>query len=178
MSTGVLARIPLGAVAMDELIFEGVVRRGIGKHSELVVPGRSALHARPDDWPEVLFPGFLNIRVTRYPEELARRGLSNRITELDTGRFAATFEIPRNEFGGNNELCPRPGVPRGGDAQLWRARIDSFDGTLSLKCWALRRFGSTVGEQLEFVSDQALRRLGLQEHRPVLASLLGRWRDA
>ena len=161
---------------MDELKFVGIVTTGISRHSELIVPGRRDLRAAPHDWPEVLFPGSLNVRVEKYPEALRQHGLANRIAHLDTGRFRPTFEILRNELR-NNQLGPRPGVPRGGDAQVWRARIDTLDGSLSLPCWALRRFGSRVGEQLEFVAARRLRGLGLEENQRIAVSLVGSWHD-
>ncbi len=48
-------------IVVDGLKFEGVVAAGIGKHSELIVPGRVVLREPPHDWPEVLFPGSLNV---------------------------------------------------------------------------------------------------------------------
>jgi len=162
---------------MDELEFEGVIAAGIGKHSELIVPGRVVLRETPHDWPEVLFPGSLNVRVEEYPEALGRHGLLNRIAELDKSLFRPAFEIPREDLG-NNQIYPRPGVPRGGDAQVWRAQIKTLDGSLTLMCWALRRFGSGVGEQLEFVAAQKLRSLGLEDNQRVAVSLFGSWRDA
>jgi len=162
---------------VDELIFEGVVIAGVGRHSELIVPGRSVLLEAPEDWPNVLFPGSLNVRVERYPPEFERHGFSNRVEELDRSVFKPTFEIARERLA-NNRLHPRPGVPRGGDAQVWRAQIRALDDSLTLTCWALRRFGSGVGEQLEFVAGQRLRALGLQENQRVQACLFGSWHDA
>jgi hypothetical protein len=162
---------------VDELRFEGVVKAGIGKHSDLIVPGRGFLRHAPHDWPESLCPGSLNVRVDRYPVALVQRGLSNLIAELDRSLFKPEFEIPRDMLG-NNQLGPRAGVPRGGDAQVWRARLTTFDGSLTLSCWALRRFGSQVGEQLEFVAAQKLRAMGLNEDQRVEACLFGRWHDA
>jgi hypothetical protein len=108
---------------------------------------------------------------------LAQRGLSNRIAELDRSLFKPEFEIPRDLLG-NNQLGPRPGVPRGGDAQVWRARLTTLDVSLSLSCWALRRFGSQVGEQLEFVAGQKLRAMGLKEDQRLEVCLFGLWHDA
>ena len=164
-------------IRLEELQFKGVVKAGIGRHSELLVPGRSALPLSPSDWPEVLCPGSLNVRVETYPKIFEQRGLSNQIAELDRSLFRPEFEIPR-ELLGNNRLGPRPGIPRGGDAQVWRATLNTLDGSLSLPCWALRRFGSRVREQLEFVAAQKLRELGLQEDQPVVAILFGMWDDA
>jgi hypothetical protein len=96
--------------------------------------------------------------------------VSDILSELDAR------EIPRHLLG-NNQLGPRPGVPRGGDAQVWRARLQTLDGHLELPCWALRRFGSRVGEQLEFIAAERLRALALQEDQRVEAILFGRWHD-
>jgi hypothetical protein len=165
------------SIEVDELRFEGAVKAGIGRHSELIVPGRGVLRDAPHDWPESLCPGSLNIRVDHYPAVLDQRGLSNRIAELDRSLFRPEFEIPRDLLG-NNQLRPRSGVPRGGDAQVWRARLTTLDGSLTLRCWALRRFGSRVGEQLEFVAAEKLRAQGLEEAQRVEACLFGRWHDA
>jgi hypothetical protein len=115
--------------------------------------------------------------VDRYPQTFKQRGLSNRIAELDRALFKPEFEIPRNMFG-NNQLGPQPGVPKGGDAQVWRGNLQTIDGSLKLPCWALRRFGSRVGEQLEFVAADELRGFGLQEDQRVEAILFGLWLDA
>lgn len=150
---------------------------GIGRHSTLRVPGRNTLIRAPNDWPEALYAGSLNVRIDQYPVEFRQHGLADTVVELDTGRFAPEFEIFRDELG-NNQLGPRPDAPRGGDAQVWRAKISVPGAGPIYKCWALRRFGSRVGEQLEFVADQRLRDLGLKDGQRVLATLLGVWRDA
>ena len=149
---------------------------GVGCHATLHVPGRAELCTAPADWPERLHPGSLNVVVDEYPAELLSRGLTNRIFELDKGWFAPEFEIQREQFR-NNMLGPRPGVPRGGDAQVWRALL-AHDAGMAITCWALRRFGSQVGEQLEFVADTRLRDLGLHDKLRVRVALLGEWRDA
>jgi hypothetical protein len=106
-----------------------------------------------------------------------KRRLTNRVSELDQERFVPEFEILRNEFR-NNKLGPRPGVPRGGDAQVWRALLRHGGVGTVIKCWALRRFGSQVGEQLELVADRRLRDFGLDDGLRVEVALLGEWRDA
>jgi hypothetical protein len=75
----------------------------------------------------------------------------------------------------NNSQQPS-GVPNAGDAQVWRARIEVVDQPLTPDCWALRRFGSRVGEQLEFVAAKKLRDLGLSSDQTVIAILFGNWR--
>ncbi len=148
---------------------------GVGQHFTLLVPGRSALSSAPVDWPEALYPGSLNVRIDEYPDGFRQHGLTNRVIELDRGWFAPEFEILRGQFG-NNRLEPRPGVPRGGDAQVWRATL-SLPGTgTRQECWVLRRFGSQVGEQLEFVAGRRLRGAGIEEGTRVRALLQGTWR--
>jgi hypothetical protein len=159
---------------VSELVFWGTVCDGIGKHSTLHVPGRSELKDAPQDWPERLFPGSLNVRALRYPRDFSAHGLKETMASLDSGEFTPAFEILRHQLG-NNRLGPRPGIPRGGDAQVWRARI-SADNGLTLKCWGLRRFGSGVCDQLEFVAELRLRDAGLHNGQMVSAVLLGTWR--
>lgn len=130
----------------------------------------------PPDWPDRLYPGSLNLRVEQYPADLAARSLKNRVSELDRGLFIPEFEIPRNRFG-NNRLGPQPGVPKGGDAQVWRALLSRYGDGDRIACWALRRFGSQVGEQLEFVAGCRLRDLGFHDGLRVTASLFGEWRE-
>ena len=161
---------------MAEIVFGGFVWPGIGQHSELHVPGRAELPTAPPDWPEKLHPGSLNVRVRTYPPEFQSHGLSDSVHQLDLGRFVGAFEILRDEFG-NNQLRPRPDCERRGDAQVWRAFLLPEQKATRIECWALRRFGSGVGEVLEFVADRRLRDHGLEEHgTPVTAFLIGDWR--
>ena len=160
---------------MTKLIFGGVVSSGIGKHQTLVVPGRAALLGAPVEWPEKLYPGSLNVRIDEYPNQLAAHGLDNRVSELDRGEFAPAFEIPRAAIG-NNHLGPRPEVPRGGDAQVWKAVLLRGAEAVHVPCWALRRFGSQVGEQLEFVAEHRLRDFDLNDGLRLQVVLLGAWR--
>ena len=96
---------------------------------------------------------------------------------LDTGRFAPEFEIGRDQFE-SNLLHPRDGVPRGGDAQVWRAHVMIARHVMSEpSCWVLRRFGSRVGEQLELVSSVQLRDVyGLKKGTEIIVRMLGTWR--
>src|SRR6516164_917977 len=107
---------------MNKLEFRGKVASGVGRYSTLSIPGRSKLNQAPSDWPESLFPGSLNVCVDAYPLGPAGRTLLTRVKELDRGRFAPTFEIRREDIG-NNQLGPRPDLPRCGDAQVWRAEL-------------------------------------------------------
>jgi hypothetical protein len=76
-------------------------------------------------------------------------------------------------------LTPDRGMPRRGDAQVWRAELRwGVDDVEHIGCWALRRFGSNVGEQLEFVAGERLRDRGLSNSTQVRALLYGKWRYA
>src|SRR5579864_2278903 len=93
-ASGNASRCKLNLSSVDEIIFEGVVSKGIGRFAaQLVVPGRGVLSEPPLEWPERLHPGSLNVRIDKYPEALARHGLPNRIDVLDTSRFRPVFEI-------------------------------------------------------------------------------------
>ena len=160
---------------MDALVFSGMVAHGIGCHTDLMVPGRDLLAQVDDDWPSLLYPGSLNIRVTGFPPALKERGLGEDVEALDSGLFAPSFEILRDQFG-NNKLRASRGMARRGDAQVWRARIDAVQGPV-LGCWALRRFGSRVGNQLELVASRRLRDEGLSDDQQVSVVLYGHWRQ-
>ena len=49
---------------MESLRFKGTVISGIGKYSELVFPDRDEFRGAPEDWPEGLQEGSLNVRIT------------------------------------------------------------------------------------------------------------------
>lgn len=161
---------------MDELMFVGKVVNGIGKHSELVVPGKHSLPNAPGDWPEKLFAGSLNVRVIVFPEIFAQRGLANSAKSLDVAGFEPEFIIP-NEAMINNRLTPLPRQPLRGTAQVWRATLHSADHTAS--CWILRRIDSSLQNQIEVVSGVGLRKeLGLERTREwsVAVKMQGCWR--
>lgn len=158
---------------MDALLFAGRVATGIGCHSNLVVPGGGALKQGANGWPLLLHPGSLNIRVDVFPPQLGEHGLPDEVSALDSGLFAPAFEILRDEFG-NNKLRASRDNARRGDAQVWRAKIDT-QGHEIADCWVLRRFGSRVGNQLEFVANRRLRDEGLSDDQPVSAVLFGHW---
>jgi hypothetical protein len=162
---------------MAELVFGGVVASGVGQHATLGVPGWDILQNVPHDWPRTLFPGSLNVKVDRFPESLSQRGLPPSVTSLDSCLFLPAFEILRAEFV-NNRLAPREGSPRCGDGQVWRANILPIGSHEHIHCWALRRFGSRVGEQLELVSEKRLRSDALQDNQRLIVTLFGSWRDA
>lgn len=147
---------------------------GVGRHATLHVPGHLELSCAPADWPDRLHPGSLNVQVDKCPVEFGQRGLPHSVEVLDTGWLVPAFEIPKDRMG-NNKLRPRPGVPRGGDAQVWRAILSRDGASNGVFCWALRRFGSRVGEQLEFVAGNRLRDFGFNDGIRVKAMLLGKW---
>ena len=160
---------------MDQLLFEGLIVNGIGKHSELTVPGNSALSDAPSDWPERLCPGSLNLHVLEYPSAFAERGLSPSTKSLDMANFEPAFVIVRDAMR-NNLLRERDGMPNRGDAQVWRASL-SAEGR-DIDCWVLRRFGSGLTSQIELVAGVGLRgELGLCRERdwPAKVALYGRW---
>jgi hypothetical protein len=159
---------------MDEIKFDGVVTAGIGKYSKLVIPGRSELLNCPADWPDTMHPGSLNVRVTHYPDEFSKWGFDNNVRQLDTAHFRATFEIPRDQIL-NNMLFPSRDMPRGGDAQVWRANLSALDGSVGVSCWVLRRFGSGLRDQLEIVAGEYLRAKGFTDDLPVRVCLIGTW---
>jgi len=147
---------------MDErrnLRFQGAICSGVGKHSEMLMPGRSALSNAPDDWPEKLCPGSLNVLIQVYPEGFGEpRGRSGGVYQLDTGSFQPALTIPGSLISANKLI--HNGQPAA--AQVWRSVLETNGGSPNIRCWVLRRFGSSVGSGkpgnvLEIVSDQHLR---------------------
>jgi len=165
---------------MDVLTFRGYIGSGVGRYSEMTIPGRAALPDAPNDWPETLQSGSLNVKIASdgYPNELLSRCNGELVQKLDSQVFCPTFEIPRNAIQ-NNKLKPEPDQPRRGDAQVWRAALLVPDRQVPFDCWVLRRFGSRVKEQLEIVSDKHLRtELGLVDGANVVVHLYGTWEPA
>jgi hypothetical protein len=160
------------------LEFAGNVVNGIGKHSELFIPGRSELPECPLDWPEKLFPGSLNVRISKYPNEFASRGLPPFATALDVAGFEPQFTIEQHLIL-ENKLTATQAMPRRGEAQIWRALLIAPNHEVG--CWILRRFGSALKDQIELVSSIGLRNeLGLASDRewPVVVRMFGRWRSS
>ena len=164
---------------MDVLQFEGVVCNGMGRFNVLEIPGRAKLPVAPADWPEVLTAGSLNVRIIHngFPTDFTQRGLAASVVAFDQGVFEPEFEIGWDQIG-NNTLTPTSAMPRRGDAQVWRAEILLADGRSIRGCWMLRRIGSRVGEQLEFVAGRRLRDDELSNCTLVRVLVYGRWRDA
>jgi len=162
---------------VESLNFGGIVINGYGKHSELVIPGRSALQSCPSDWPEKLIPGSLNILVSKFPAEFSARKLPASAKTLDIAGFEPAFTIAQTLMR-NNRLTPLPNMPNKGTAQVWRALLIIADS--QTKCWVLRRFGSGLEDQIELVSDIRLRdTIGLTRDRqwPAIVTMFGNWRS-
>lgn len=163
---------------MKVLTFIGAVVTGIGRHKELGVPGRDSLASAPSDWPRVLQPGSLNVRVQDdgYPPEFSRMRMPLTVESLDLGFFLPAFKISQAEF--TNNRIGSAGVADGdGSAQVWRARLNANKDRI--RCWVLRRFGSTLRHQLEIVSHEHIRdTYGLADERrwPGTLEVFGSWR--
>lgn len=145
--------------ASRSLIFGGSITGGVGLHNEMVIPGRSVVAGSPDDWPEELCPGSLNVLIEEYPDSFSppsgrRRGAY----QLDDGNFRPEFVIEGNQITENKLL--RDGKPA--SAQVWRALLHVANRSEPISCWVLRRFGSNVGKGmggnvLEVVAQDHLR---------------------
>ncbi len=141
---------------MDTLVFRGTIEDGKGEYVELHVPGRDEIPQAPEDWPRVLCKGSFNVRIfpTGYPTVFSARGLSHLVASLDSGCFPCCFEIAHHQFG-NNRLSPTVTEPKRGSAQVWRALLEANEHRIV--CWVLRRYGSTLTDVLELLSEHHLR---------------------
>lgn len=141
---------------MNRLIFTGKISKGAGKHKELGVPGKGKIHQAPEDWPELLFEGSLNIKINAngYPVEFSHLNIPLSTKSLDIVHFKPVFEIRQNEFE-LNLLRPTPEMKNKGDAQVWRAKI-LVEGNEE-NAWVLRRYGSGLADIIELVSDIKIR---------------------
>jgi hypothetical protein len=160
---------------VNELKFAGRIVNGIGKHAELVIPGRNNLEGAPAEWPDHLFPGSLNLLVFQYPDEFIARGLQPSTRALDTAGFEPEFTI-RQDLMLNNMFAATETMPHRGTAQVWRASLATVGGEMS--CWVFRRFGSGLENHIELVSAIGLRsRLGLScdQEWPAVVTMSGRW---
>lgn len=156
---------------MDCLTFKGVIRSGSGHYKELVFPNQDELDDAPNDWPgHDLYRGSLNVRVANggYPDGFES---PPHVRRLDNRQFQPAFVIPREAIA-NNKLGHRPDLPDGGDAQVWRAALQVVATEQSEDCWLVRRIGSGLMYDLEFVSDQHLRTaLTLADDDPVIVEI-------
>ena len=162
---------------MSVIVFRGVIASGIGKHSQLVIPGRSELDSAPDDWPEQLCPGSLNVKLhdDGLPAEFSERCSGELVRKLDSGNFRPEFVIPQSAMQ-NNKLKPKTDNPNRGVGQVWRTTLIHSDSGRSAQCWVLRRIGSALKRQLEIVSHEKIRvEYHLTDGDEVEAHLNGTW---
>lgn len=163
----------------NHLTFHGVVKGGIEKFSDMMIPGRAKLSDAPADWPDVIHPGSLNVLIpdNGFPAEFLNRCQGELIQKLDCGCFVPAFVIPSAAIT-NNEVRPTNDNPRRGDAQVWRAQIHNLDNGRSVACWVLRRIGSGIRQQIELVASGRLRdKIGLVDGTRVTVELQGDWRN-
>lgn len=175
---------------MPRADFRGKIVKGRGFHSELEIPGRSALQARsvnvPDDWPEALYPGSLNVHVTQWPDGFVPPNNGrNGAFRLDGDALAPAFTIP-GDLIRNNKLVWDEQIQQAREAPLdapgircparvWRAELHVLDRQLRVACWVLRRRGSKAGAgwHLEIVSQEGIRvTYGLPDTEEYLASVM------
>ena len=151
------------AIERRQLLFEGEIVSGAGKYAELEFPGKEELPGAPEEWPESLCPGSLNVMVLEegYPAgfDAPERG-GRGVQVLDDDVFAPSFFIPGALIGGNMLLSESD--PRRGSAQVWRAILRVGGNSQEYGCWVVRRLGSRVGKDrtgnvLEIMSDKRLR---------------------
>ena len=161
----------------NALEFSGVIIKARGGHKELRIPGRKELPIAPADWPEILFPGSLNVLLGQsgYPPEMSFRRLPLTVKSLDVAGFQPEFVIEQ-ELMGNNKLTRTRSMPNRGTAQVWRCKLSVRDQDIC--CWVLRRFGSGLDQELEIVSGEGIRSsYGLPEEKQWLAKvrMFGNW---
>ena len=146
-----------------QLRFEGQIVSGVGRYAELEFPGREELLGAPEDWPESLCPGSLNVLVLEegYPTgfDAPERG-GRGVQVLDDGVFAPTFSIPGALIGANKLLSEDD--PGRGSAQVWRGIVRVARNSQEYDCWVVRRIGSRagkgrIGNVLEIMSDKRMR---------------------
>ena len=162
---------------MHKIVFKGSIVNGRGGHTELYVPGKKELQDSHPDWPIKLCSGSLNIKINNdgYPKEFKTNGLAETVKSLDAALFKAAFEIKQDQFG-NNMLKATEAMPNRGAAQIWKSTLKINYSTIP--CWALRRFGSGLAQELEVVSDVNIRNehgLTKDKNWPCKIELYGKW---
>lgn len=144
---------------MRTLEFFGTVRGDKGTFSqEMVIPGRDDLIVVPEDWPDRLVPGTLNIEIDDFPKDFDGIGEGDGLQKLDKGKFRAALIIPQRKIAGNT-IKPTPDHPVRGFAQVWRADLHVLATGQTTKCWMFRIIESNIVSQIELVADQHLRTL-------------------
>lgn len=143
---------------MRTLEFIGTVRSNKGKFSqEMVIPGRDQLIVVPEDWPNRLEQGTLNIEIDDFPNDFDGIGEGDGLQKLDKGKFRAALIIPQRKIAGNT-IKPTPDHPVRGFAQVWRANLHVLATGQTTKCWMFRIIESKIESQIELVADQHLRK--------------------
>lgn len=142
---------------MRTLEFFGTVRSNKAQFSqEMVIPGRDQLIVVPEDWPNQLAPGTLNIEIDDFPKDFEGIGEGDGLQKLDKGKFRAALIIPQRKIAGNT-IKPTPDLPVRGFAQVWRADLHVLATGITTKCWKFRIIESRIESQIELVADQHLR---------------------
>jgi hypothetical protein len=142
---------------MRKLEFIGTVRaKNTGFTHEMQIPGRDALYLRPDDWPERLAPGTLNIEIREFPKTFDEIGTDDGLKKLDEGKFKAALAIPQRLIGGNTVESTRD-QPTKGFAQVWQADLHVIATGQEATCWMLRIIGSEDTAEIELVDHEDLR---------------------
>lgn len=134
------------------IIFRGKISSGLGRHSELIIPGRKNLADAPGDWPDQFASGSLNVQIMEYPTILRSR--LKRLRALDRGLVPPSMVIPQNAIL-NNSLRSKFFKPRRGTGQAWRATLHAR--SRSMNVWIFRRIGSHMQDCLELISDRRIR---------------------
>ncbi|WP_273726032.1 hypothetical protein [Brucella gallinifaecis] len=134
------------------IIFRGKISSGLGKHSELVIPGKRHLDNSPNDWPDRFVSGSLNVQIMEYPSIL--QGRRKQLNALDRGLVPPSIVIPQHEIA-NNSLRRKLFKPRRGTGQAWRATLHAH--SQSMNVWIFRRIGSHMHDCLELISDKCIR---------------------
>lgn len=139
--------------------FKGKIVSGQGNHSDLGIPGKNKLPHAPEDWPQILCSGSLNVEISAedLPKELESLGDGVLIKKLDNGVLKPAFVIEQKAIL-NNTIGPNCRVEGIGDAQVWRAKLLVEKSKKTYDCWVLRRLDSGMTRHLELVSDKHLRK--------------------
>ena len=79
--------------ARKMVIFRGEIVTGVGKYSELSFPGRYEITEAPQDWPNKLYPGSLNVMVRDdgYPEGFTSPPIGPGVQKFDDHRMDAAI---------------------------------------------------------------------------------------
>lgn len=135
----------------------GIVESGLGRHSELKIPGRlkslgnGVLFSVPHDWPSEFYPGSLNVLLIDAPAPFnTKKG----VKVLDKNAIVPDAVIARDLIG-NNLLVRKWFKPRRGLGQAWRCIVKARKNQSD--AWIFRRVGSHMHEHLEIIASEKLR---------------------